>query len=139
MWPISYWFSSRSIVNITFSFTNNYSLHQQFIKNFIKYFVYLALFFISYMGWYYAILHLHKSKWCSIWVGIFKKFWQLWSIRALALECKYLLVAILQPKPLKTHSIWVCKLKKICNLWIVRLHICNFTISKVAYMQLYYS
>ena len=32
IWPISYWFSSKSTINITFSFTNNYSPHQQFVK-----------------------------------------------------------------------------------------------------------
>ena len=36
MWPTSYWFSSKSIINITFSFTNNHSPHQQLIKKIIK-------------------------------------------------------------------------------------------------------
>ena len=27
MWPISYWFSSKPTINITFSFTNNHSSH----------------------------------------------------------------------------------------------------------------
>ena len=32
MWPTVYWFSSKSTININFSFTNNYSPHQQFVK-----------------------------------------------------------------------------------------------------------
>ena len=45
MWPITfYWFSSRSTINTTFSFINNYPPHQQFVKNFIKQFVSLVLF-----------------------------------------------------------------------------------------------
>ena len=32
----SYWFLSKPIINITFSFTNNYSPHQQFVKNFVR-------------------------------------------------------------------------------------------------------
>ena len=44
MWPTSYWFSSMPIINITFSFTNNYLPHQQLVKNFVQLFVSLALF-----------------------------------------------------------------------------------------------
>ena len=36
MWSTSYWFSSKPIINFIFSFTNNHSLHQQFVKNFLK-------------------------------------------------------------------------------------------------------
>ena len=36
--------SSRPIINITFSFTNNHSPHQQFVNFFVKQFVSLALF-----------------------------------------------------------------------------------------------
>ena len=36
MWPTSYWFSSRPIINITFSFTNNHSPYQQFVNFFCK-------------------------------------------------------------------------------------------------------
>ena len=43
MWPTSYWFSSRSIINITFSFTNNHLPHQQFVKILVKKFVSLTL------------------------------------------------------------------------------------------------
>ena len=32
----SYWFLSKLIINITFSFTNNHSPHQKFVKNFVK-------------------------------------------------------------------------------------------------------
>ena len=42
MYQTSYWFSFRSIINITFSFTNNHSTHQ-FINFFIKKFVFLVL------------------------------------------------------------------------------------------------
>ena len=42
MCQTSYWFSFRSTINITFSFTNNHSTHQ-FINFFIKKFVSLAL------------------------------------------------------------------------------------------------
>ena len=41
MWATSYWFSSRSTINIIFSFTNNHLPHQQFVKWFVS----LALFF----------------------------------------------------------------------------------------------
>ena len=40
---------------------------------------------------------------------------QTYSIRALALGCKHFLIAILQPKPPKTHSIRVFKLKKFAT------------------------
>ena len=46
MWSAFYWFSSRPTINIVFSFTNNYSPHQQFVNIFVKMFVSLALFFI---------------------------------------------------------------------------------------------
>ena len=39
-----YWFSFRPIINITFSFTNNYSLYQQFIKKNVS----LSLFIFYY-------------------------------------------------------------------------------------------
>ena len=42
LWPISYLFSSRPTNNITFLFTNNHSSYQQFMKVFVKKFVYLA-------------------------------------------------------------------------------------------------
>ena len=42
MWPISYWFSSRLTISITFAFTNNHSPHQRFVKIFVKQFVSLA-------------------------------------------------------------------------------------------------
>ena len=45
MWSTSYWFSSKSTINITFSFTNNHSPHQQFVKFFVKQFISLTLFF----------------------------------------------------------------------------------------------
>ena len=48
MWPTFYWFSFRPTINITFSFINNHSPHQQFIKNFVKYFVSLELFIFYY-------------------------------------------------------------------------------------------
>ena len=41
MWSTFYWFSSRPTINITFSFTNNHSSHQQFVKKFVKLFVFL--------------------------------------------------------------------------------------------------
>ena len=44
MWSTFYWFSSKPNINITFSFTNDHSPHQQFVKNFVKLFVSLALF-----------------------------------------------------------------------------------------------
>ena len=44
MYPTSYWFSSKLTINITFSFTNNHSPHQQFVKFFEKKFEFLALF-----------------------------------------------------------------------------------------------
>ena len=42
LWPISYWFSLGLTNNITFLFTNNHSPHQQFMKVFIKKFVFLV-------------------------------------------------------------------------------------------------
>ena len=36
MWPTSYWFSFRPTINITFSFSNNYLAHQQFVNSFVK-------------------------------------------------------------------------------------------------------
>ena len=42
LWPIFYWFLSWPTNNIIFLFTNNHSLHQQFIKVFVKKFVSLA-------------------------------------------------------------------------------------------------
>ena len=44
MYPTSYWFSSKLTINIIFSFTNNHSPHQQFVKFFEKKFEFLALF-----------------------------------------------------------------------------------------------
>ena len=44
------YFSSEPTINITFSFTNNYLPHQQFVKNFVKLFVSLTLFlFLSFV------------------------------------------------------------------------------------------
>ena len=43
MWPTSYWFISRPIINIIFSFTINHSPYQQFVKFFVKQFVSLVL------------------------------------------------------------------------------------------------
>ena len=43
MWPTSYLFLSRPTINIIFSFTNNYSPYQQFVKFFVKKFIFLAL------------------------------------------------------------------------------------------------
>ena len=42
--PVSYWFSSRTTINITFLFTNTHSPHQHFINIFVKKFVFLTLF-----------------------------------------------------------------------------------------------
>ena len=42
LWPIFYWFLSWPTNNIIFLFTNNHSLHQQFMKVFVKKFVFLA-------------------------------------------------------------------------------------------------
>ena len=36
MQQASYWFSSRPTINITFSFTNNHSPYQQFVKFYVK-------------------------------------------------------------------------------------------------------
>ena len=36
MWPTSYWFLSWLTINIIFSFINNHSPYQQFVKNFVK-------------------------------------------------------------------------------------------------------
>lgn len=36
MWSTSYQFSPRPIINIIFSFTNNYLLHQQYVKFSVK-------------------------------------------------------------------------------------------------------
>ena len=36
MWPTSYWYSSKYIINIIFLFTNNYLSYQQFVKKFVK-------------------------------------------------------------------------------------------------------
>ena len=49
MWSTSLFFSSRLIINIIFSFTNNYSLHQQFVIFFVKQFVSLTLFLNFYV------------------------------------------------------------------------------------------
>ena len=49
MWPFSYWFSFRLTINITFSFINNHLPHQQFVKNFVKKFVFLALLFFQFL------------------------------------------------------------------------------------------
>ena len=43
MWPTFYLFLSRLTINITFLFINNHSPHQQFVKYFVKKFVYLIL------------------------------------------------------------------------------------------------
>ena len=49
MWPFFYWFSFRLTINITFSFINNHLPHQQFVKNFVKKFVFLALLFFQFL------------------------------------------------------------------------------------------
>ena len=36
IWLTSYWFSSKLIFNITFSFTNNHSPHHLFVKKFVS-------------------------------------------------------------------------------------------------------
>ena len=36
IWSTSYWFSSKLIFNITFSFTNNHSPHHLFVKKFVS-------------------------------------------------------------------------------------------------------
>ena len=36
MWPTSYWFLSKLTINIIFSFTNNLSPYQQFVKKICK-------------------------------------------------------------------------------------------------------
>ena len=51
IWSTSYWFLFRPTININFSFTNNHSSHQQFVKLFIKKFVSLGLLFCG-------------AKWC---------------------------------------------------------------------------
>ena len=49
IWPFSYWFSFRPTINITFSFINNHSPHQQFVKLFVKKFVFLELLFFQFL------------------------------------------------------------------------------------------
>ena len=63
MWLTSYWFSSRSTINIIFSFINNYSQYQQFIKQFVSlslFFTYIFFFGLNYFTNVFTILfYLH--------------------------------------------------------------------------------